>query len=186
MATPLTAGAVAVLRQHLRRDKAVRVPSAALLKAVLIAGVVRLPDVAPDGAVVDPHQGFGRVDLTRLVPTAGRSLWVQQNRRVETGESDRVTVNVSDSSELRIVMAYSDFPGVALVNNLNLLVTDPDGVARAGNSAEGAAPSFDTVNNVEVVSVTAPATGAWTIEVIGANVPEGPQRFALAVLGPLA
>jgi subtilisin family serine protease len=185
MATPLTAGAVAVLRQYLRRDKAVRVPSAALLKAVLIAGVVRLPDVASDGAVVDPHQGFGRVDLTRLVATAGRSLWVQQNRRVQTGESDRVTVNVSDSSELRIVMAYSDFPGVALVNNLNLLVTDPDGVARAGNSAEGAAPSFDTVNNVEVVSVTAPATGAWTIEVIGANVPEGPQRFALAVLGPL-
>jgi subtilisin family serine protease len=186
MATPLTAGAVAVLRQYLRRDKAVRVPAAALLKAVLVAGVVRLPDVAPDGAVVDPHQGFGRVDLTRLVPTAGRSLWVQQNRRVQTGESDRVTVNVSGSSELRIVMAYSDFPGVALVNNLNLLVTDPDGVARAGNSAEGTAPSFDTVNNVEVVSVTAPATGAWTIEVIGANVPEGPQRFALAVLGPLA
>lgn len=44
---------------------------------------------------------------------------------------------------------------------------------------------FDTANNVGVVSVTAPAAGAWTIDVIGANVPEGPQRFALAVLGPL-
>jgi serine protease AprX len=186
MATPLTAGAVAVLRQYLRRDLAVRTPSAALLKAVLVAGVARLPAVAPDGAVVDPHQGFGRVDLSRLVPAAGRSLWVQQNRRVQTGESDRVTVNVSGSSELRIVMAYSDFPGGALVNNLNLLVTDPGGDARTGNSAEGATPSFDTVNNVEVVSVATPAAGAWTIEVIGANVPEGPQRFALAVLGPLA
>jgi serine protease AprX len=186
MATPLAAGAVAVLRQYLRRDLAVRTPSAALLKAALVAGIVRLPGVAPDGVVVDPHQGFGRVDLSRLVPAEGRKLWVQQNRRVETGESDRATVNVSGSSELRIALAYSDFPGAALVNNLNLLVTDPGGVVRAGNTAEGAPPSFDTVNNVEVVSVAAPAAGAWTIDVIGANVPEGPQRFALAVLGPLA
>jgi serine protease AprX len=185
MATPLTAGAVAVLRQYLRRDFGVRSPTAALLKAALVAGAVRLPGVAPDGAVVDPHQGFGRVDLSRLVPAAGRSLWVQQNRRVNTGESDRATVNVSGGSDLRIVLAYSDFPGATLVNNLNLLVTDPQGVVRVGNSTEGAPQSFDTVNNVEVVSVAAPASGAWTIDVIGANVPEGPQRFALAVLGPL-
>ncbi len=184
MATPLTAGAVAALRQYLRRDHALQRPSAALLKAALIAGAVRLPGVAAGGAVVDAHQGYGRVDLSWLMP-AGRSLWVQQNRRVETGESDRATVNVSGGSELRIVMAYSDFPGVPLVNNLNLLVTEPNGVARTGNTAEGAPAAFDTVNNVEVVSVAAPAVGEWTIDVIGANVPEGPQRFALAVLGPL-
>jgi serine protease AprX len=43
MATPLTAGAIAAIRQHLRRDRQIGNPTAALLKAVVIAGADRLP-----------------------------------------------------------------------------------------------------------------------------------------------
>ena len=188
MATPLTAGAVAAIRQHLRRDLRVLSPSAALLKAVVIAGALRLPNTAPAGTVVDNHQGFGRVDLAAVVkPRAGTTLWVRQNTNVATGQSRRRTVTVKTAgAPLRIVLAYSDFPGANLVNNLNLVVTAPDGTTRVGNQREGGPLTFDTANNVEVVQVASAAAGTWTIDVIGSNVPQGPQRFALAALGKLA
>ena len=84
------------------------------------------------------------------------------------------------------MLAYSDYPGASLVNNLNLVVTAPDGTTRVGNQARGGAATFDTSNNVEVVHVASAAAGAWTIDVIGSNVPQGPQRYALAALGKLA
>ncbi|MBK7622873.1 MAG: S8 family serine peptidase [Kineosporiaceae bacterium] len=185
MATPLTAGAVAGLRQHLRTALRVARPTGALLKATLVAGARRLPGIAPAGAVLDPHQGFGRVDLAAITnPPAGVRLVVNQTRSVQTGQSRTTTVTVASAAEpLRIVLAYSDFPGEQLVNNLNLIVTAPDGTRRVGNQSGSAAPSFDTVNNVEVVHVDAPATGTWTIEVVGSNVPQGPQTYALVVRG---
>ena len=118
------------------------------------------------------------------MPPAGVRRVVNQTRSVQTGQSRTTTVTVASAAEpLRIVLAYSDFPGEQLVNNLNLIVTAPDGTRQVGNQSGSAAPSFDTVNNVEVVHVDAPATGTWTIEVVGSNVPQGPQTYALVVRG---
>lgn len=185
MATPLTAGAVAGLRQYVRASLGVARPTAALLKAALIAGAHRLPGVGAAGAVLDPHQGFGRVDLAAITnPPTGVRVVVDQTRSVQTGQSRTSTVTVASGAEpLRIVLAYSDFPGEQLVNNLNLIVTAPDGTRRVGNQNTAAAPSFDTANNVEVVHIDAPAAGTWTIEVVGSNVPQGPQPYALVVRG---
>jgi hypothetical protein len=93
-----------------------------------------------------------------------------------------VTVKTA-GAPLRIVLAYSDYPGPSLVNNLNLIVTAPDGSTRVGNQQEGAALTFDTANNVEVVQVASAAAGKWTIDVVGSNVPQAPQRFSLVALG---
>ena len=46
MATPLVAGAVALLRELLRTKKQIANPTAALLKAALIAGATRLSGYA--------------------------------------------------------------------------------------------------------------------------------------------
>ena len=126
MATPLTAGALAVLRQHLRQNLHITSPSAALLKATLIAGATRLPGIAAAGAVVDPHQGYGRVDVAAIAaPPKGVSVRLWDRRTVITGQRRRITVTVASStSPLRVVLAYSDFPGPSLVNNLNLVVTE--------------------------------------------------------------
>ncbi|MCK7496521.1 MAG: hypothetical protein MZW92_40640 [Comamonadaceae bacterium] len=76
------------------------------------------------------------------------------------------------------MLAYSDYPGPALVNNLNLIVTDPNGVRTVGGQA-GTGLTMDSRNNVEVVQVRRPVAGTWTIDVVGSNVPQGPQPFAL-------
>jgi hypothetical protein len=39
---------------------------------------------------------------------------------------------------------------------------------------------------VEVVNIAQPATGEWKVDVIGSNVPNGPQPYALAIKGRLS
>ncbi|MEH2491841.1 hypothetical protein [Bradyrhizobium sp. AZCC 2230] len=81
-------------------------------------------------------------------------------------------------------MAYSDFPGAALVNNLNLVVRAPDGTVFVGNSGQPAG-AFDSKNNVELVHIAQAAAGNYIVQVIASNVASGPQPFALVVQGAM-
>ena len=105
MATPLVAGCLALIRQHLRATWAIASPSAALLKAVLIAGSVRLPGQVPSGVQLDPAQGFGRVDLDRSLR---RMKIAAEGAGLQTGQSASRTLTITGARRaLRIVMAYS-------------------------------------------------------------------------------
>ena len=182
MATPLTAGAVAVLREFLRAKQGVANPSAALLKALLIAGAQRLPRTAPTKTIVDNHQGFGRVNLDRSVK---RTVATVEGPGLKTGELSTMTIKVTTSRKtLRIALCYSDFPGTTLVNNLNLIVTDPSGKKRVGNqpSSTDATLMLDSKNNVELVEIPKAKAGTWSVEVMASNVSKGPQDFGLAAV----
>ncbi len=186
MATPLAAGAVGLVREYLRTRQGFQNPSAALMKATLIAGAVRLP--GGTGVPADNDQGFGRVNLDRiLVPEAPTvAKFVDQMGGLRTGEVHPETLPIATrQTPLRVVMAYSDFPGSNLVNNLNLILLAPDGSRHVGNESSAGGLTMDATNNVEVVEVPNPVPGEWTIQVIASNVPQGPQDFALVFLGHL-
>jgi serine protease AprX len=188
MATPLTAGAAAVVREFLRRNKAIQNPSAALLKATLIAGADRLAGYGEPGAVMDNDQGYGRVDLDAILalPLPAEAAFVEISPGLRTGEVHTAQIDIqSADAPLRVVLAYSDYPGTSLVNNLNLILVAPDGRRYTGNQAAGATLATDVKNNVEVVHVPNPAPGSWTLQVVGSNIPQGPQDFALVYLAHL-
>jgi subtilisin family serine protease len=184
MATPLTSGAVAVVREYLRKKQKIRRPSAALLKAAMVAGATRVPS-GVQGAIVDNDQGYGRVDVDAIVaPQEPASVeFIDVTPGVQTGQQDSRKLTVQSSGvPLRIALTWSDAPGPTIVNNLNLIVTAPDGTKHVGNQPAGGT-SFDTANNVEVVHVDSPESGDWTVDVVGSNVPQGPQDFALVAIG---
>jgi len=186
MATPLVAGAVALLREYLRKRKQIASPTAALLKAALIAGARRLPGYGVSGSVVDNHQGYGRVDLDAVVaPAAPASTRFREVRPgLRTGEVRSSTMTVkSDTRPLRVALAWSDPPAPALVNNLNLILTAPDGRKHVGNQRRNDPPTLDGTNNTELVHVEQPPAGTWRVEVVGSNVARGPQDFALVSIG---
>jgi serine protease AprX len=185
MATPLVAGAVALLREYLRKN-GIPVPSAALLKAALIAGAKRLPGYGERGEVVDNDQGYGRVDLDGiLAPRAPAStVFFDVSPGLRTGESHHEELEVTSGRRpLRVALAYTDPPGRTLVHNLNLRVTSPSGREYLGNQRTVGGGAPDTRNNVELVHVARPVTGKWGVEVTGASVPTGPQNFALVSIG---
>ncbi len=74
------------------------------------------------------------------------------------------------------------------MNNLNLKVTAPNGTTiylgnHFTNGWSSTGGTADAINNVESVYVQSPATGTWKVDVIGTNVPQGPQPFALVATG---
>jgi subtilisin-like proprotein convertase family protein len=188
MATPLTAGAIGLIREYLRTHKDIKTPSAALLKATLIAGAKRLTRYGTPGAVVDNDQGYGRVNLDAILAPAAEteSGFVEITPGLSTGQVHTMNIDIkSADTPLRVVMAYSDYPGPSLVNNLNLILVAPDGQRYVGNQAAGTSLAMDMKNNVEVVHIPNPSPGGWTIQVVGSNIPHGPQAFALVYLARL-
>ena len=180
MATPIAAGCATLLREALRKRHGIAAPSAALVKALLIAGCRRLP--AGRGALVDHEQGFGRIDLQRSLQ---RVLLLHQAAGLHTGAVASLTIPVPTGRRtLRIAMAYTDFPGFRLVNNLNLFASGPGHARFVGNVAGRVHGGLllDGSNNVEVIEAASAAPGDWIVQVVASNVPRGPQDFALVAV----
>ncbi len=195
MATPLTTGAAAVVRQFLRRVQRRANPSAALVKATLIhAAQYRAYRHAPpaNNTMYDFAQGWGHLDLHSVLAPASpvQARWYDGRSGLNTGESWRWSAWIADASvPLAITLVWTDYPGSPgtspnLVNDLDLVVTAPSGAMFYGNGLPGQAGGQpDRTNNVERVIIPMPETGRYTIRVRAFNVLRGPQEFALVYSG---
>ncbi len=200
-----------------------RHPSAALLKGLLISGGRPMGGAHTDngtgGAWPSNGQGWGRVTADDALYFQGdhRGLWLVDEYALDgsagfdaTGQSRTFTLAVGDgrpfqNEPLKIVLSWSDYPGLppaggALVNNLDLVVTGPDGTVYRGN--DPAANDFrgtpelppagpDAINPWEVVYLENPAPGTYTIRVTAAHIASTvldgsrKQGFALVTTGDL-
>ncbi|MGD8191202.1 S8 family serine peptidase [Brevibacillus ginsengisoli] len=182
MATPVLAGGTAQVRQYLQ-ENGVNDPSSALIKSMLLTG-------ADDLGLYLKDQGFGRANLVNAIHTT----FVDETKGLQTKGTASYSVDVSDSGKpFALTLSWTDYPssvitGRALVNDLNLVVTAPNGKVYNGNDFIGPSTSdqVDNLNNVEQVYVKNPIKGKWTVKVIGYNVPKGPQPYAIATNGKLA
>jgi len=185
MATPLTAGGVALIRQYFT-DKMEITPKPSLLKATLINGAKDM-----GYGLASRDQGWGRVNLSGLYPTGGQPVkFDNESTPLATGESKEFSYNIAAAGQpLKFTLVWTDYPGStvasrALVNDLDLTVTAPSGAVYNGN--DFTAPfndAADRLNNVENVLINAPETGSYRVTVKGYNIPSGPQRFALVASG---
>ncbi len=187
MSTPLVAGAAAVVRQYLVETLRLT-PSAALIKGVLMQTAT---DIYPGqyGEVgkeagqeilsrrPNNDEGFGRVNVESAT-NLGNHLLIDEKNGVKQGET--LTYTVTSSRGVKALLIYTDAPadpGVnkALVNDLDLEITDPSGQVHKLN---------DTVNNSEYIEVSGNQRGTYTLHVKGTKIPqgkEGYQPFALVV-----
>ncbi|MDI6854858.1 MAG: S8 family serine peptidase [Deltaproteobacteria bacterium] len=197
MAAPLVAGGAAVVRDFYKEAKN-HEASAALVKATLINSAVDILDENNDGAddndfpIPNQHEGWGRVNLANA--TDGSRLFVDDAQGLSTGATKSYTYAAA-GGPLKVTLVWSDPPQFEyveyeLINDLNLVVTDGNGTIYLGNNFSGGWSvqdgTADARNNVECVYVQTPSSGPWTVEVHGANVPQGPQPFALVVAGAAA
>jgi serine protease AprX len=200
MSSPLATGAATLVREYYIADEGHTNPSAALIKATLVNSAV---DIAGYGntsqeagqPIPNNHEGWGRVDVVGAT-TPGNRQFVDNTSGVSTGATETYNYSVTAGQPFKVTLVWSDYPGSpaagkALVNDLNLRVTAPNGTTTYwGNRFSGgwsqSDGSADAINNVENVYVQSPTAGWWTVEVIGQNVPEGPQPFALVVDGDVS
>mmetsp|Transcript_15375 Transcript_15375/g.36487 ORF Transcript_15375/g.36487 Transcript_15375/m.36487 type:complete len:1154 (-) Transcript_15375:216-3677(-) len=140
---------------------------------------------------------FDDSDFTLVVEdrfnTAGDPL--SMGDPLATGEFYETCLTVNSVDQPLVVsLAWTDSPGVTsagrvLVNNLDLVVISPNGVFYYGNHLTHAQYGSvrDDLNNLERVTVDAPVeVGSWSVRVIGSDIPDGPQGFALVGTGNIA
>ena len=152
MATPLTAGCVALIRQALQ-ECGKKQPSAALIKALLVNGAVNYS--SSSGLGFDYEQGFGRVDVDCSIAMIKQSTFIEGGSKLETTkydvpdlcespespatarqwESPSIPIP-SGRSSLVVTLAYPDPPHDLLQNNVNLVVRT-GGFERHGNMGSG-------------------------------------------------
>ncbi len=202
MASPTAAGAATLIRQYLTdgwyptgapNPANGFIPSAALIKAMSISST---DDDMPGHALPDNAVGWGRMKLDNALFFPGdaiRTALVDDNAGLTTGQYAEYQLYVTNTSvPLKITLCWTDREGnpaslTQLVNDLDLTVTDPNGVSYLGNvltnSQSVPGGTADILNVEEGVRLNVPFAGRWTIRVGGTNVPFGPQPFAIAATG---
>ncbi len=189
LAAAFLAGQAAVLRGAVLLSTG-RDPSAALLKALLVNGAEDLhpgqygsekPEVPP---APNPVEGWGRADPSRTERLSWMRM-VDDREGLRTGDVRVFRVTVDSVRELRVTLAWTDYPSLPqsrmrLVNDLDLRVIGPGGESYYPNGRR----SRDPLNNVERVVVDVGGRpGKYTVEVSAWNVPLAPQPYALVVQG---
>lgn len=200
MSAPITSGSAAVVRDFYNKAEG-HEASAALTKATLINSADDLLDERNDGfddnhfPIPNNHEGWGRINVDEA--TDGDHVYADRVL-VNTGQTVTYDIAVAGGSALKVSVVWTDYPSTAaaminLVNDLDLVITSPGGVTTYLGNVFDSTPgtggwsmtggTADNLNNVENVYVQTAAAGDWTIEVIGTNIPFGPQPFAIVIHG---
>ena len=191
MASPTACGLAALIIQDYRAQFPGRPdPRNATLKVLFAHNAVDLGNPGPDYQF-----GYGSVRIQPTIDYMRSENFVEVDDAdgIQQGDSASFTVEVVDADpELKVTLAWDDVPavpnaGVALVNNLDLVVIDPlqnehrTWSLNPLNPSAPASPSApDSINNIEQVYIADPMPGTWLVEVRGATVPSGPQSFTVA------
>lgn len=152
-------------------------------------------DTGPGAPAACP-QGVGAADCTSF-PVVNPMAPGPQQRTFQ--------MHVAEGQPFDVTLAWTDAPNLlpagtpGLVNDLNLVVTAPDGRTYVGNNMNtrsnpaadveqtvAASGPTDTRNTSERVRIDAPVPGDYTIRVSAPAILEGNQGFALAASGDLS
>jgi hypothetical protein len=187
MACPVVCGLSALVLQDFQTQfPGQPLPRNATLKALWAQTAADLGNPGPDY-----QSGYGKVRAQAAVDLLRTGAFVEAFATQDS--RDVRTVDVAPgTAELKVTLAWDDEPATpnvaaALVNDLDLWVTGPDGTRYYPwnlNPQDPAAPADriqeDHTNNIEQVLVDSPQPGTWIVEVVGHNVPAGPQSYSLA------
>ena len=185
-AAPGIAGISAQLYQVYAEANGGNLPPSALIKAALLNTANDYGNVGPDFKF-----GWGIVNALRA------GMLIEDERylsdQVSQGASNTHTIAVpAGTTQARFMVYWSDAPAApgattALVNDLDLVVTDPsntdylpwilDTTPNPTNLDLPATNGADHLNNMEQVLINNPASGNYTIDISGFNVPQGPQEY---------
>ena len=178
--TPAVSGVASLVWHWLDSEYGISAPSAAMMKAYLIAHPTYLTGVGANDNLPSNSQGYGMPNMGDLFDaTTDRELVDQTTTFDNAGETFTWTGSVVDNGKpLRIAIAWSDAFGAISdttpqVNDLNLEVT-VGGNTYLGNRFTGAFSTTggtpDTANNYEAVFLPAGTSGAISITVTAASI----------------
>ncbi len=182
MASPITAGCCALIRDYLNKKHGVASASAALVKAILVTGARSLipgqyedefEDIRPN-----PVEGCGHINIKKSLEPENGEMNFSEFTFTRTGQAVTNVYHKSSLCDLNVGLVWTDCPGSVgaakeLVNDLDLYVVGPNGKTYTLN---------DHLNNVEVLNIYEVPEGDYQVIVKAKNIMQGPQSCALVFL----
>ena len=160
MACPLTAGAVALVREWLLKPERGftedEPPTAALMKAIVTGG-------AKDAARPNNDQGWGRIDVMETLSPSNRAVKLIDRIPFADGEEFTWIVETTNDAPFDVQLAWIDYPGAAsgsqsapkLINDLDLTVRTVGGGDLLYGNGGSSADSLNTLESVRIESAPA-------------------------------
>lgn len=189
-AAPNVAGTLALLSEAYQRKNPGMVPQGALLKAIAC-------NTADDAGRPGPdfEYGFGILNGYNALEVINADQFVMGN--LSTSQEARKTITVAAGMpQLKVMLYWSDIAGsttnetAALMNDLDLILVAEDGtvttplVLNPIEPLEEATQGEDHLNNMEQVTLVAPAAGSYEIVVRATNLTYGESDYVLTWFAP--
>jgi PKD repeat protein len=187
-ACPGIAGVFAQMHHAYRELNGGAQAPSALLKACMLNSANEMGNDGPDFTF-----GWGKVNAFRAVKTLEDNRYFTGSVSQAGSATHSITVPAG-VSRVKVMLYWHDkeastSAATALVNNLDLTVTDPSAVnhlpwildptANATTLGNPATKGVDNLNNVEQVAIDNPAAGTYTVNIAAPTVPFGPQTYYL-------
>ncbi len=184
MACPQVTGSLALLIERYRQLNNGSNPPGALLKNIICNASIDIGNTGPDFA-----NGYGSLDALSAVEMLEKKNYYSSS--IEHGQQQNNSFTIgANTSEVKVMLYWPDkpaslFASSTLVNDLDLVITSPDGTiyrplilnADPGSVLNTAIAGEDHSNNMEQVIIRNPIPGLYTVTVKGFLIPFGPQPY---------
>lgn len=185
MAAPAISGGLALLYQRYKQLNGGINPKNGLMKTLLCNGATDLGNTGPDFSY-----GFGWMNVLHSVKMLEHNNYF--NASVNSGATNIHSLTIppgASITQLKVMLYWNDsaaavLAGSALVNDLDLQVTDPSaGIhlpqllnTTPANVNAPAITGADHINNIEQVVINNPAAGTYNFSVSGTTIPFSGQH----------
>ena len=188
MSCPGVAGTLAQLYHGYKDINGGANPPSGLIKAAVLNTADDIGNPGPDFI-----HGWGRINARRAFDLISSNNYTSSTISQGGSNVHKVTVPAG-TDQLRVMVLWVDYEGAvssspSLVNDINIDVVDPgvttynpwvlDPTPNATTLDLPAVRGVDDLNNMEQVTIDAPAAGVYDVNVSGFSIPQGPQTYYL-------
>jgi hypothetical protein len=182
--TAIATGIITLMKQHYKTLNNTSL-SNSLTKAILINSAKDLGKKGPDFTY-----GYGNINADKSLKTISENRFIAGNLTSGQNKSHIITLPLK-AKNLKITLVWNDLPAainsnISLVNDLDLEVFSADNttflpwILNPDAPDQQAIRGKDKINNIEQVTIENPASGSYTINVMGAYVSNTAQEYSIA------
>ncbi|WP_264537535.1 S8 family serine peptidase [Flavobacterium sp. N1736] len=181
--TALATGIITLMKQHYKTINNSLLNNA-LTKAILINSAKDLGNTGPDFTY-----GYGNINANKCLKTISENRFISGNVTSGQTNSHNIILPVN-AKKVKITLVWNDLPAainsnISLVNDLDLEVISTDNttflpwILNPDAPEQQAVRGKDKINTIEQVTVENPASGSYTINIIGSYVSNASQEYSI-------
>lgn len=182
--TAVATGIITLMKQHYKSIHNTTLTNA-LTKAILINSAKDLGNTGPDFTY-----GYGNINADKSLKTISENRILSGNLASGQTNSHSITLP-ANAKNLKVTLVWNDLPAainsnISLVNDLDLEVISADNtsflpwVLTPDAPQQPAVRGKDKINAIEQVTIENPASGSYTINVMGSYVSNTSQEYSIA------